>query len=170
MDRLEDSPWLRTLVGVLLLLVGLACLAFVAVSLGKDVAIWFLGQHTTAEVEDLWVEQIGDNQEGELQFNYLVRYHFAVPGGEVITRTVRLDVREWSTLTEGGPLAVIYFPLYPGLNRLEDARFIPLLVCSYVPIALLGWLGLSLGWYLLRPRGTRPWWFGGPGESATLLE
>jgi len=170
MDSLEDSPWLRTLVGVLLLLVGLVCLAFVAVNLGKDVAIWFFGQRATAEIEDLWVERIGDEEEGELQFDFFVRYRFAVPGDGIITRSVRLDVREWSALTEGGPLAVVYFPLYPALNRLEDARFIPLLVCAYLPISFLGWLGVSLGWYLLRPRGTRPWWFGGLGEKTAPSE
>jgi len=165
MDKLEDSAWLRTLVGLLLALVGLACLTFAAVNLGKDVAIWFLGRHVAAEVEELWAEQIGEFEEGELQFDYWVRYHFAVPDVGIITRTVRLDMREWSTLTEDGPLAVIYFPLYPGLNRLEDARFIPLLVCAYVPITVFGWIGLSLGWYLLRPAGTRPWRFGGLGEK-----
>ena len=163
---MEDHPLLQRLVGVLLLAVGLACLAFLVVNLSKDLALWVLGREVTGQVDELWVERIGDQVEGDLEFDYLVHYHFDAPGGGVISQTTTLAVREWGALVEGGPVEVVYFPPYPAHNRLEESRYIPILACAYVPIAVLSWLGLGLGWSLVRSRRWRAWWFGGERQPA----
>jgi hypothetical protein len=48
----------KKLAGVLLLVTGLACLAFTLVNLARDLSLWVLGRHTTAEVVDLWIEML----------------------------------------------------------------------------------------------------------------
>jgi hypothetical protein len=54
-------------------------------------------------------------------------------------------------LEVGNPVAVVYLPMYPAHNRLDDSRFIPAMACAYVPLLLLGSGGLVVGWRSLRP-------------------
>jgi hypothetical protein len=134
----------------MLLLVGLAAAAFVFGSLAADLSLWLLGRRTAATVVDQWAERVGEQEEGELTFRYFVRYEFTAPGGRVITKTSPLSVLEWGAMETGGTVSVIYFPLYPSHTRLEEARFIPILLCSYLPLALVGWVGIRGGWDLIR--------------------
>jgi hypothetical protein len=136
--------------GVVLLLVGLAAATFVLASLAADLSLWLLGRRTAATVVDQWAERVGEQEEGELTFRYFVRYEFTAPGGQVVNKTGPLSVLEWGALETGGPVSVVYFPLYPAHTRLEEGRFIPILLCSYLPLALVGWAGLSGGWHLIR--------------------
>jgi hypothetical protein len=53
-------------------------------------------------------------------------------------------------VAEAGTLAVVYFPLHPAHNRLEESRFIPLLACLYVPFLALGGAALGAARHLLR--------------------
>lgn len=53
-------------------------------------------------------------------------------------------------LEVGSPIDVVYFPLYPAHNRLDESRLIPILVLAYVPLVALGLVGLWGGWYLVR--------------------
>lgn len=145
----EDHPIVATLAGALLLAGGLICLALVVTNLVKDFPIWFLGRRVTAEVVDSWVERTSDDSERELTFQYYVRYRFTVPNAQVITRTSIIGVREWSALEIGGPVAVTYFPLYPAHSRVDQSRFVPVLACAYIPLAIMSWAGLKAGWYVL---------------------
>jgi hypothetical protein len=149
----------KTAVALLLLIVGLACLGFLVYSLANDLSIWVLGRHAEAEVMELGVISTNDVEEGELTFDYFVKYRFATPGGQVVVDTVLLDVREWGALTEGGPLDVVYFPLYPQHNRVDESRYVTVLACAYIPLVLLTWGILGAGLYLLRPAQVREWWF-----------
>ncbi len=51
----------------------------------------------------------------------------------------------------GAPVSIVYFPLYPQHNRLDDSRFIPLLFLSYFPLFVLCAFSIGGAWYLLRP-------------------
>lgn len=51
---------------------------------------------------------------------------------------------------QGSPVAVIYFPPYPQHNRLDDTRYILILLLSYVPFAVVGGAVLWGGWHLLK--------------------
>jgi hypothetical protein len=167
---LEEPPqseraWGRTLAGGLLLGLGLVGMLLLLYGLARDVAIWVFGRHITAQVQEIWVERIGDQEEGELTFHYYASYRFTTPGGQVVENSTRLDVREWGALTESGPLDIVYFPLYPALNRLSESRFISILACAYVPLIVAAWACLGGGWYLLRPGQGRDWWFSSTRRS-----
>jgi len=164
----------RTLAGVLFLVIGLTLLTFMVVYLAGDVSIWVLGRHTTAEVVDAWAEQTSESEEGELTFQYFVRYRFTTSDGQVITGISSVGTAEWAGLglggpvdavhyeqehipvygigglEEGGQVAVVYFPPYPAHNRLDESRFVPILACAYLPLALLSLAGLVAGWHLMR--------------------
>jgi hypothetical protein len=187
MSTLYRHPLLRTLVGSVLLTVGLGCLTFLVINLVTDLSIWILGRRTTAEVVAAWVEETSEENATEQTFEYFVRYRFSTSSSEVFTRTTRVGVQEWGGLGMGGPvgaiyqeqrkvpthgvgslergilIAVVYFPPYPAHNRLDDSRFVPLLACTYVPLIGLSWAGLTAGRNLLGSRGEaygplRPSW------------
>lgn len=86
---IKDRPLGRMLAGVSLLSIGLICLAFVVINLVEDIPIWVLGRPVTAEVVDSWAERTSDNIEGELTFQYFIRYRFAAPNGQVITKDLK---------------------------------------------------------------------------------
>lgn len=149
----------KTIAGVLLLILGLLCLGLLLYGLVTDLSIWVLGRRTVAEVVDLWVERTSESDAQELTFEYFARYRFATQTGKMITSSSKLDVREWGSLENGGDLSVVYFPLYPQHNRVDEARFVPMLACAYLPLIVIAWASLGVGWYLLRPTRTNTWWF-----------
>ncbi len=157
MNVWDDHPVLRLLGGGLVLVVSLFLAALLAWQLARDLAIWVLGRDVEAEVVDLWVEQVGAQDEGELDFQYYMTYRFATPGGETITETTTLSVAEWAGgYEEGGRVGVVYFPPYPKHNRLDDSRFVPALACSYVPAILVAVALVVAGWQLFRPAIQEP--------------
>jgi hypothetical protein len=149
----------RKIAGVLLLILGLLCLGLLVYGLVTDLSIWVLGRRTVAEVVDLWVERTSESDAQEITFEYFVRYRFSTTGGRTLTSSSRLDAREWSSLENGGDLSVVYFPLYPQHNRVDEARFVPMLACAYLPLLVVTWASLGVGWYLLRPTRVNTWWF-----------
>ena len=146
----------KTIAGVLILVLGLVCLTVLVVNLARDLSIWVLGRRVTAKVVDSWYEMVDVADGAEFTARYFVTYEFATPAGKAITGTTQLGGMEWSALGVGSPVDIVYFPLYPLHNRLDDTRFILLLAITYVPIIFLTWVGLTLGCYLLRrPRKER---------------
>jgi hypothetical protein len=98
---LRNRPWGKALAGVLLLVLGLACLAFVIVNLTKDASLWIWGQRTTAEVVDWWAEQTSESGASEAAFQYFIRYQFTTSDGQVITKTSSVSAIEWVGLGQG---------------------------------------------------------------------
>ena len=47
-------------------------------------------------------------------------------------------------------VGVVYFPLFPAHNRLEETRFVPLLACTYVPFLAVAGLLVVVARRLLR--------------------
>jgi hypothetical protein len=155
----------KTVSGGLLLILGLLCLGLLIYSLVTDLSLWVLGRRTEAEVLDLWVERTSESDAQELTFEYFASYRFSTPGGKVITSSSRLDVREWGALEMGGDVVVVYFPLYPQHNRVDESRFVPVLACAYLPLIVVAWASLGVGWYLLRPTRVHTWWFSRGADS-----
>ncbi len=180
----------KTMVGVLLLILGVACLAFIVVNMARDLSLWVFGQQVEASVVNLWAERTSDEDADQHTFRYFVRYQFVTPDGETITGTSGVNPVEWvglgsvgrgktsadyfddssigpaapvyqeglhipqegiGGLQEGGTIAVVYFPLIPQHNRLDESRFVTMLACTYVPIVLVGVASLIAGWRLFRP-------------------
>jgi hypothetical protein len=151
-DREYRPPIMKRIGGVFLLGIGLVVLAFTLYFAAQDFPLWVFGKHTKAEVVEIWVERVGEAQErdeGELKFDFYVRYQFTTPGGRVITKTTKASATEWSGMWEGLLIDVVYFPLFPQLNRLDDSRWILFLSCTYIPLIVVGVIGLRVGWYML---------------------
>jgi len=53
-------------------------------------------------------------------------------------------------MEQGSPVEVLYFPPYPQHNRLDDTRYILILLLSYLPFAAVGGGALWGGWHLLK--------------------
>lgn len=153
MNVWDEHPVVRLLGGGLVLIVAVFLTALLAWQLAQDLAIWVLGRDVEAEVVELWVEQVGEQQdEGELQFEYYMQYRFVTGGGKTITMTTPLSMNEWAGgYEEGGRVDVVYFPPYPEHNRIDEARFMPALACSYVPAILIAVALLVAGWQLFHP-------------------
>jgi len=155
-------------IGVILLVLGLGAAGFVAYYLGRDLTIWILGRHTPAYVTDKWVERTATHADGTLEFNYYVEYVFETRSGTVLTTTKPVSVNEWGgampqprqvpdeqpswlvgrKLAQERPIDIIYFPLYPRHNRIDDSRFVPFLLVTYVPIIGVMIALLALGCHL----------------------
>jgi hypothetical protein len=145
---------LSTAGGLLLLSIGLACLVFLGFNVARDFALWLVGRTILGEVTEQWVERLDDRQEGELTFRYLIRYRYTASNGQTFARDSTLSANEWSGLTVGSPVSVIYFPLYPAHARLEDRRYAMVYMCAYLPFGLLAWVSLRAGWHLFRSART----------------
>jgi hypothetical protein len=91
----------KTAVGVLLFLIGLACLAFTVVQLAQDVSLWVFGTQVEADVVDLWAEPTGEAGDGSLAFRYYVRFQFSTSDGQRITGTSTVGPNEWIGLGTG---------------------------------------------------------------------
>lgn len=70
-----------------------------------------------------------------------------------------------SEFSEGGLMSasevgVVYFPLFPAHNRLEESRFLPLLACTYVPFLAVAGLLLVAARRLLGKEAAQAddWW------------
>jgi hypothetical protein len=197
MNSLEEHPSLKRGMGLLLLVMGIALLAFLLFALGKDLSLWIFGRSATAQVVDAWAKATNSGDQEELTFHYYVRYRFTTPEGQAIVSTKSVSAQEWvgvghgsrgqggvdfysgeaegpvppvyqeqehlSEFAEGGiasaaEVPIIYFPLYPAHNRLEESRFVPLLACTYVPLLVMAGLALIGARELLRTDPTQDHW------------
>ena len=70
-------------------------------------------------------EDVQDSEHNTTRFVIMSKEptHPEAENGQVITRTSSVGVEEWSLLGEGSSVAVVYFPLYPIHNRLDE--FVP---------------------------------------------
>ncbi len=163
---LEESRLFRTALAVLLLAAGLGCLAFLLVSLARDLSLWVLGERVEAVIVDRWAQETSPEGAPVKSFDYYLAYQFTTQDGRSFTRSSTVDPREWVGLgmpgashvvyqeqamvpadwvqdevrdTAPGELVdVLYFPPYP-------AHF-----CLYVPMLILALTGLRLGLSVLR--------------------
>lgn len=159
---------IKRAVGVILLVLGLVGAGFLVYHLGRDLTIWVLGRHTPAYVTETWVERTEASTEATLEFRYYLKYVFETRGGTVVTTTKPVSVTEWGgalprareapaeppsfvkeqTLAQEHPIDVIYFTLYPQHNRIDDSRYVPLLLLTYVPVIGITLALLVLGRHL----------------------
>ena len=149
----HKTPVFKRIGGVLMLLIGLFFLSVTFYYAAQDVPLWVFGRQTKAEVIELWVEQLNqleEREDGELQFSYNLKYQFTTPNGKVITKNTTAGPTEWSSMSEGTEVDVIYFPLYPSMNRLDDSRWAFFLTCTYIPLVIIGLIGLRVGWYMIK--------------------
>jgi hypothetical protein len=146
------TPVIKRIGGVFLFLIGVLFLAATFYYAVQDIPLWVFGRQAKAEVVELWVEQLNQLEErenGELQFSYNLKYQFTTPSGRVVKKNATAGPTEWSSMWEGQQIDIVYFPLYPNLNRLDDSRWTFFLSCTYIPLIIIGLIGLRVGWYML---------------------
>lgn len=92
---IEEHPFIRRLLGFLVLAVGIACLTLVVLSLARDGSLWFFGRKVPATVLESWAEQTSEEGASEVTFDYYVRYRFETERGQVITASSKVAAGEW---------------------------------------------------------------------------
>jgi len=166
---LTEPGRLKRLGGLPLAAAGLVMLTVVGLNLARDASLWILGWRTEARVVDAWIEQGADDRRGVPVYHWYVRYQFTTSAGRMVTGSSRMAAQEWTalglrnpvglavqgqgstgesrgkTLEEVSLVDVVYFPVYPAHNRLDQSRFVPILACAYVPLIILGWAGVAAG-------------------------
>jgi hypothetical protein len=169
-----EAKNLKRVVGALLLFGSLIIAAFLIFSLAKDLAIWGFGRQVSAVMVDRWTEETSEEGVREKTFQYFIKYQFETEDGRLVTRVTSVGAREWvgfgmpgesgivykeqeivpaddmRNAQLGNTVDVIYFPLYPEHNRLNDMRYIPLYLCLYIPTLALSLIGIRIGWSLAR--------------------
>lgn len=53
-------------------------------------------------------------------------------------------------MVEGQGVDIVYFPLYPVHNRLDESRFVALLACAYLPFVFVGVSAIIVGLRIAR--------------------
>ncbi|MBN2044416.1 MAG: DUF3592 domain-containing protein [Anaerolineales bacterium] len=138
----------RKITGFAMLGVGIVFVILLVVNTLADFPLVVLGKTVSGVVAEKWYQLIEENQ-GELSFTYHVGYSFTTLKGEKFEGSSRLGANEWSALVEGGEVRVVYSPFDPENNRIDDSRFRPLLICTYIPFIFLAWFFLAQGWEIL---------------------
>ena len=139
----------KVLLGLVIFAIGILLTFFIIRFSMNDVPIWFFGKDVVGVVDEKWYELISEEGASDLEFEYFVRYHFVSSGGEVFTGSTSLSAQEWSALVEGRDVSIVYSPMDPANNRIDDSRFVPLMLCSYIPIIIIAYFFVTQGWSLL---------------------
>jgi hypothetical protein len=146
----------RKIGGFLLLSIGLLVFFMVSKYMIKDFPIWFIGQDVSAIVKETWYEKVNLDDPADMTFEYFVRYEFTTEKGKIIIGTSRLGVTEWMRSGPGTNIKITHSPFNAENNRVDDSRYVPLLLCAYLPFIFLLWLGIYSGWNILVSEFKKP--------------
>jgi hypothetical protein len=148
-DFSHYPPYVKRIAGVVLLIVGLVFFALLIRNTVTDFPIWFFGQHTTGVVEEKWYELIEQENSNEFAADYFLSYRFTDANGQIISGNSQMAAEEWSAYVEGREIPIVYSPLSSANNRVDDSRFVPLLLCAYIPFIIVIWFSLKQAWGIL---------------------
>lgn len=133
-----EGNGIATVFGVLFLAVGLLFTFGVWGAFERDRMLLLVGERAQAQVValDMIRDTLGDS-------DYLVRYRFSGPGGQVVERQRHLNKSAWRKLKVGGPVTVVYaaddpmrsFPLGGGVT---SAGAVGLSLLIGTPLGLAG--------------------------------
>lgn len=146
----------RKILGFILLSTGVIGLFFISYNMIRDFPIWFFGHEVTAVVEETILELDEENAAGEMSFKYYVRYQFTTLDGDTVTGMSKLGIQEWSSLSEGNEISVVYSPIDSTNNRMDDSQYMPMMLCAYFPFMILIWFVLAKGWKMLSAEFKKP--------------
>lgn len=148
-------PSIKKIVGFALLAVNLILLGVMIKLAARDFPIWFFGEISTGIVEDKWYDLL-EQESNEFNANYFLQYSFEAPDGSEYTGSTQMSAIEWSAQSIGDPITITYAPSNPANNRVDDTRFVPLMLCSYIPVFILIWILTSSGISLLKDAFEKP--------------
>ena len=152
---LKRISFTNLLGGLLLAAVGIGLLIVFINFSYKDFSIWFFGKEVIGTVEKTYYVQTGEDA-GVRTYQYYIDYVFTTEDGETYQGTTELSINEYGLFREGGDVKVLYSPLSPTNNRVDDSRFVPVLFCSYIPVFLIILLTLVSGWRLITGEIIKP--------------
>lgn len=141
--------------GLLLAALGVGLLIVFVNFSYKDFSIWFFGKEVTGMVEKTYYVQTGE-ADGVRTYEYYIDYFFTAQDGETYQGTTELSISEYGMFREGGDVKVLYSPVNPSINRVDDSRFMPILFCSYIPVFIIVLLLLINGWRLVSGEIVKP--------------
>lgn len=125
--------------GFIILAIGVIFSGLTLNSLRHDVPIWFFGKKVPAVIEEKWWEDY-EMEKGDRAVYYLkyyFKYTFTTVDGEAFTGTAKVTEDEFLGFQPGNQIMIKYSVLNPEENRVDDSRFVPFLICSYIPIILI---------------------------------
>lgn len=159
-DFTYPHPVIKKIGAIALFTVGLFLLGFMITISIRDFPIWFFGKNVSGVVDETWYELI-EKETNDFNANYFMSYKFTSQDGEVYTGRTQMSDYEWSGLATGDEVAILYAPTNPANNRLDDSRFVPLMVCSYIPFIIFIWVcistGIKLGKDAFQKIESQPW-------------
>ena len=143
------------LVGGLILLIGFGLTVLLVSSLVKDVPLWIFGRTTDGTITaKTWSDfditnpdLLNDDllQIIDLNMQYYFEYEFTTPDGETYYGKSEVTEEEFLGYGEGGQLKVRYSTLNPENSRLDDARLVPFLMCTYSIFMIITLFTLAAG-------------------------
>lgn len=159
-DRLE-RVWKKLrdmqpqLLGGLVLLIGIALTVLLVSSLSKDVPLWIFGRTVDGTIlTKSWSDFDYHNPGMEnknlanqisLNMEYYFEYEFTTPDGETYIGQSEVTEEEFLGYVEGMQLKVRYSTLNPENSRLDDARLVPFLMCTYSIFMIITLFALAAG-------------------------
>jgi len=128
--------------GFVVLIIGIVLTVLLVQSLLRDIPVWVFGRRTTAIIEETSYEYI---EKDDRNLIFFFKYRFTTHDGETVVSSSRATEEEYISYRAGSEITIKYFPLNPTNSRLDDSRFVPFLLFTYVPFILICWFALAAG-------------------------
>jgi hypothetical protein len=137
----------RRIAGFIIMIIGAILFVMLVNSMAQDVPVWVFGRRVNATIVEKWWENLDmENLDGNyIDIEYFFGYQFITNDGETVIGKSKVTVDEFMGYQEGGEIMIKYSPLNPSDNRLDDSRFMPFLLCSYIPFILISIFSLVAG-------------------------
>jgi hypothetical protein len=137
----------RRIAGFIIMTAGAILFVLLLNSMLHDVPVWIFGHRVNATIEEKWWENLDmENLDGNyFDIEYFFSYQFSTTEGETVIGKSKVTEDEFMGYQEGGEIMIKYSPLNPSNNRLDDSRFMPFLLCSYIPFILISIFSLVAG-------------------------
>jgi hypothetical protein len=137
----------RRIAGFIIMIVGAIISVLLLNSMAQDVPVWIFGRRVDATIVEKWWENLDMENLGGNYFDieYFFSYQFTTEDGETVIGKSKVTEDEFMGYREGGQIMIKYSPLNPSNNRLDDSRFVPFLLCSYIPFVLISIFTLAAG-------------------------
>jgi hypothetical protein len=137
----------RRIAGFIIMIAGAIIAVLLLNSMAQDVPVWIFGRRADATIVEKWWENLDmENLDGNyFDIEYFFSYEFTTEDGETVIGKSKVTEDEFMGYREGGQIMIKYSPMNPSNNRLDDSRFVPFLLCSYIPFILICIFTLAAG-------------------------
>lgn len=126
--------------GFIILIIGVVLSVLLLKSMWHDFPAWIFGRRVPAVIEEIWWEDFDlENRysKDELHLKYMISYKFTTTEGEVVLGKSKVTEDEFLTFMPGKEVMIKYSRINPEDNRLDDSRYVPFLVFTYIPFILV---------------------------------